>query len=776
MLAAGLLTFTLTTPGIAEPGAATAAEPSPPTSTAVAPSEPLEPIAAPVLEPLDVHPRTSLTVVEQLRHNHFVRKTLDDGISSEVFDKYLDTLDGGRAYFMAADIEEFEQYRYQLDDALKRGDLEPAFTIFNRYQEHVVDRLQYLIAEIDKGLNHIDFTVDEDIEIDRENSPWPTSQTEQNELWRKRLKAAVLSQKLGDKELDKIAETLSKRYKNRLKQALQTKSEDAFQLYMNAFATTYDPHTQYFSPRTSQNFNINMSLSLEGIGAVLKSEDDHTSVVRLVPAGPADKSGDLEVADRIISVGQGEKGPLIDVVGWRLDDVVELIRGPKGSTVRLEVIPAKSEDEISNVISIVRNKVQLEEQAAQAKLLTLNQEGQEYRIGVIDVPTFYMDFRASQQNDPSARSTTRDVQRLITALKEDGIDGLIIDLRSNGGGSLQEADTMTGLFIESGPTVQVKGTRRRANVYADTDDMVAWEGPLAVMVNRLSASASEIFAGAIQDYGRGVIIGSQTFGKGTVQTLIPLNRGQLKITAAKFYRVSGQSTQHHGVLPDVSFPAMFDAEQIGESSLDDAMVGDTIQPAIYDHSESIQALLPELQRRHEHRVEDNVDFNYYRAISAKSKEASQRTHLSLNEQTRRTEKAEDDQWRLDLENSLRAAKGKPLADSLDHLDELLEAEDEASEQSTASAETDAAEDASGEETDNTSKMAEANTNDESDAIETIEAVEDDALLEEAGRVLLDLMGLSMQIAQLENLPTETASVDARVQLPQPTADATNTDG
>lgn len=775
LLAVGLLSCTVIAHGVV----GDVAEPDAPAMDAPTSTAPAEPVVAPMLEPLDVHPRTSLTVVEQLRHNHFVKKTLDDGISSEVFDKYLETLDGGRAYFLAADIEAFEQYRYQLDDALKRGNLEPAFTIFNRYQEHVVERLQYLIAEIDKGLQDIDFTVDEDIEIDRENSPWPATQAEQDELWRKRLKAAVLSQKLSDKELDKIAETLSKRYKNRLKQALQTKSEDAFQLYMNAFATTYDPHTQYFSPRTSQNFNINMSLSLEGIGAVLKNEDDHTSVVRLVPAGPADKSGDLEVADRIISVGQGEQGPLIDVVGWRLDDVVELIRGPKGSTVRLEIIPADSEDEISGVISIVRNKVQLEEQAAQAKLLTLNQDGQEYRMGVIDVPTFYMDFRASQQNDPNARSTTRDVQRLISALKQDGIDGLIIDLRSNGGGSLQEADTMTGLFIESGPTVQVKGTRRRANVYADIDDMVAWEGPLAVMVNRLSASASEIFAGAIQDYGRGVIIGSQTFGKGTVQTLIPLNRGQLKITAAKFYRISGQSTQHHGVLPDVSFPAMFDAEQIGESSLEDAMIGDTIQPAIYDHSESIQALLPELQRRHELRVEDNVDFSYYRAISAKSKEASQRTHLSLNEQTRRNEKAEDDQWRLDLENSLRAAKGKPLADSLDHLDDLLEAEEEAEKEA---AETADADDNSAAETSEAVAQVDPTTADKAAsravdaAKDSIDAVEDDAMLEEAGRVLLDLIGLSMQIAQLNNTSAETASVDASVQLPQPTAEATNTDG
>ncbi len=760
LLAVGLLSFNV----LAQSGAADAAA-----------AEATEQVTVPELQPLDVHPRTSLTVVEQLRHNHFVRKPLDDGISSEVFDKYLETLDGGHAYFLASDIAEFEPYRYQLDDALKRGDLEPAFTIFNRYQQRVVERLQFLLAKIEAGLDTIDFSVDEDIEIDRAESPWPVSQAEQDDLWRKRLKAAVLSQKLGDKELDKIAETLTKRYKNRLKQALQTKSEDAFQLYMNAFASTYDPHTQYFSPRTSQNFNINMSLSLEGIGAVLKSEDDHTSVVRLVPAGPADKSGDLSVADRIISVGQGEKGPLIDIVGWRLDDVVELIRGPKGSTVRLEIIPAESDDEISEVISITRNKVELEEQAAQAKLLTLNQDDQEYRIGIIDVPTFYMDFRANQQNDPNARSTTRDVERLIDALKADGIDGLIIDLRSNGGGSLQEADTMTGLFIETGPTVQVKAARRRANVYADMDERVAWDGPLAVMVNRLSASASEIFAGAIQDYGRGVIIGSQTFGKGTVQTLIPLNRGQLKITAAKFYRVSGQSTQHQGVIPDVSFPELFDIDQVGESSLDDAMPWDTIQPAIYDQSDNIQMLLPELQRRHEQRVADNIDFNYYRAFSAKSKEAGLRTHVSLNEETRRSEKAEDDQWRLDLENSLRAAKGKPLADSLEHLDDLLDAEEKAEEEK--------GKDAATKETptegaaDILAGTADQPEQGEGGAVtDVIETVEDDAMLEEAGRVLLDLIGLSMQVAQLESLSTDTASVDPASQLPQPTADAANTDG
>lgn len=722
-----------------------------------------------ILEPLEVHPRTSLTVVEQLRHNHYVKKPLDDAISSDVFDNYLDALDPGRAYFMAADVAEFEQYRYALDDALKRAQLEPAFEIFNRYQARIIDRLQYLVDQAENGIAEFDFTADEEIEIDRENSPWPADEAQLNDLWRKRLKAAVLAMRLNDKPAEEISELLTKRYKNRLKQALQTKSEDAFQVYVNAFATTYDPHTQYFSPRTSQNFNINMSLSLEGIGAVLKAEDDYTSVVRLVPAGPADKADNIDVADKIISVGQGEAGPLIDVVGWRLDDVVELIRGPKGSTVRLEIIPGDSDDDVSKVIAIERDSVQLEEQAAQAKLLTLNQGDSELRVGVIDIPTFYVDFRAMQQGDPDARSTTKDVKNLIAQLRQEEVDALIIDLRNNGGGSLQEADTLTGLFIESGPTVQVKSARRRANVYADTDDSVTWDGPMAVMVNRLSASASEIFAGAIQDYGRGIILGGQTFGKGTVQTLIPLNRGQLKITAAKFYRVSGQSTQHQGVLPDIAFPDLYDNDQIGESSLEDAMPWDMIKPAIYDASTELAPMFTELQKRHENRVADNVDFAYFRALAEKSKEASQRTHVSLNEATRRAEKAEDDQWRLDLENSLRIAKGKEAATSLDHLEELEEAENDkdADAEETADSQASSAEAVASEVAD----TPVSNTEED----EAIGLVEDDAMLEEAGRILLDMIGLTNQFAQLESVPVDPAITAATLPVPQPQANA-DTDG
>ncbi len=664
---------------------------------------------APSLEPLDVHPRTLLTIVEQLRHNHFLDKKLDDSLSSEILDNYLDMLDGARVYFTATDVAELEKYRAKLDDALIRGNLEPAFEIFNTYQQRLTERLQFLLDQIDAGLAEMDFSLDEAVVIDREAAPWPRDQAELDDIWRKRLKAAALTMKLNGKPIEEIEELLGKRYKNRLKQAAQTKSEDAFQVYVNAFATSYDPHTQYFSPRTSQNFNINMSLQLEGIGAVLRNEDEYTSVVELVPAGPADKSGVLSPSDRIVSVGQGEDGPLIDVVGWRLDDVVELIRGPKDSTVRLEVIPHTATDTTTRIVTITRDAVQLEEQAAQKKLLTLNQGGEEHRIGIIEVPTFYADFKAIQQGDPNYKSTTRDVRRLIDELKAENIDALVIDLRNNGGGSLQEADAMTGLFIKSGPTVQVKSANRRPSIYADNDDSVAWEGPMAVLVNRLSASASEIFAGAIQDYERGLIIGSQTFGKGTVQTLIPLNRGQLKITAAKFYRVSGQSTQHQGIIPDIEFPEIYDAERIGESSLEDAMPWDMISPAVYPRGDDIHPLLAELNARHQQRVADDPDFNYMRALALKTREDAKQTHLSLNEQVRSAEQKRDEAWRLDLENALRAAKGKEPLASLEDLEAAAAARDDEDEDPS-----------------------------------------EDAMLRESGNILVDYMVLTRQVALAEH--------------------------
>ncbi len=700
------------------------------------------------LEPLDAHPRTSRSIVEQLRHHHYLNKPLNDNTSSQIFDKYLSVLDRGRAYFLISDIQAMEKYRYELDDALRDGNLNPAFEMFNRYQTQLIDRLEFLLALLDQGLDKMNFNVEESIEIDRENSPWAKSQSELDNLWRKRLKATVISSKLNDKALPEIQETLTKRYKNRLKQAKRTKSEDAFQLYVNAYAATYDPHTQYFSPRISENFNINMSLSLDGIGAVLKTEDDYTEVVRLIPSGPADKSGFIKASDRIIAVGQGKNAPLIDVVGWRLDDVVELIRGPKGSVVRLEVEFDREADNANKIISITRNTVKLEEQSAKKKLLTIVVDDVEHKVGVISIPTFYLDFKAIQNGDPEPKSTTRDVERLLLELEEEGAEALVVDLRNNGGGSLQEADKLTGLFIPAGPTVQIKQARRRASIYSDKDGRIAWEKPMAVLVNRLSASASEIFAGAIQDYGRGLIIGSQTFGKGTVQTLVPLNRGQLKITQAKFYRISGGSTQHQGVVPDIEFPELYDVDRVGESSLEDALPYDTIKPAIYRTADELLPFLGTLQARHAARAKNDAEFQYLDALALRSIENRKRTHISLNETTRKQEKLDDDAWRLKLENQLRLAKGEVPVSSLDELDEIHEAK------ALAKSEAKKITDAKAENADDDS-LAKANPELMEPPESGIEEEDDerDALSEEAGQILLDYIQLSRQLANLD-LKTE----------------------
>jgi len=621
------------------------------------------------LEPLAIHPRTSLTIVDQIRHNHFIKKPLDDSASSEIFDKYVNTLDPGHAYLLQPDLDSLNKYRYRLDEALKHGDLKPAFAIYNTFHARLLKRLDALIVGLEDGVDKIDFDADEKLQIDRETAPWSESEAANDALWERRIKASILSMKLNERDLGDIQDLLLKRYRNRLKQARQTRSEDAFQLYINAFASTYDPHTQYLSPRSSENFNMSMSLSLQGIGAVLRTEDDYTSVVRLVTAGPADKAGELRPSDRIVSVGQGERGKLIDVVGWRLDDVVELIRGPKGTIVRLELVDNSGDEESSRVIRIKRDTVKLEEQAAQKKVFTLESELGDVRIGVLEIPTFYVDFNAVRRGEKNFRSTTRDVSRLIEELKAEGLDGLVVDLRSNGGGSLQEAQSLTGLFIRKGPTVQVRKARRpNARVYRDEDERTAWDGPLAVLVNRLSASASEIFAGAIQDYQRGLVIGTQTFGKGTVQTLVPLNRGQLKITEAKFYRVSGDSTQHQGIVPDISYPDVFGIDNIGESTLEDALAWDTIKPAAYRETNNVQPYLERLRVNHERRVAQDPDFAYLRSLSNWRREKRAETHISLNQTTRVIEKEADDVWRLDLENALLIAKGEDPVTSLKGLE------------------------------------------------------------------------------------------------------------
>jgi len=667
----------------------------------IAPGTPFQP-----LEPSREHAMTTQQIMNTLLRGHYEHQRLNDDLSTQVLDALFDDIDSSRSYFLKSDIDGFEKYRYVLDEALSRGDMRPAFDIFNRYQQRVSERLSFLLNEVKENAGDYKFDQDERLDLDRENAPWANTTAELDDLWRKRLKNSMLNLKMAGKENDAILELLGKRYQNQLNRVHQSKSEDAYQTFMNAVTRSFDPHTQYFSPRNTENFNINMSLSLQGIGAVLQTEDEHTKVVRLVPGGPASKAGNLEPADKIIGVGQDDSD-IVDVIGWRLDEVVDLIRGPKSTKVRLEILPANSSGSDSKVITIVRDEVKLEEQSAQKEIIEVQDGEHTRKLGVIDIPTFYIDFQGRMENKPDYRSTTRDVSKLINELKEEGIEGLVIDLRNNGGGSLEEAITLTGLFIPQGPVVQVRSTHGRVEVLPDTDPSVLYDGPMTVLVNRLSASASEIFAGAIQDYGRGLIVGGQTFGKGTVQSLRPLRSGQLKITQAKFYRVSGDSTQHQGVIPDILFPSLFDKEKIGESALEEALPWDTIRPAQFSHSGQVDDDLPSLQAMHDKRIASNPDFRFLREQKALIMELREKTKVSLNEKTREEERQENDDKRLALENERRKAKGMELLTSLDD-------ETEADDTSAA---------------------------DDKDADK---AEEDDALLMEAGHILVDFMNIESQ--------------------------------
>ena len=614
--------------------------------------------------------KTAVEIVEQLSKKHYRNQELNDDLSSRYFDDYLKALDPAKNYFLKADIAEFEKWRTKFDDGLKKGDLSHAFAIYNRYNERVEKRLTAVIDQLTDEETKFDFTVKESIVVDWENSEWPATQAEADDLWRKRLKFNLLNLVLTDKTLEESKTTIQKRFSNQLRRLQQQDGEEAFSLMMNVFTMLYDPHTNYLSPRTSENFNINMALSLEGIGAVLQSEDEYTKVMRLVPAGPAAKQGDLKPADRIIAIGQGVEGEMVDVVGWRLDEVVDLIRGKKDTIVRLEVLPAKASPGNSKTISIKRETVKLEEQAAKKHVFEVASQDQRFKIGILDIPTFYMDFEAYRKRDPNYKSTTRDVFNLLGELSKENVDGIIIDLRENGGGSLQEAASLTDLFVDPGPVVQIRQSNQVISRNYRSFSPAVYRGPIVVLVDRLSASASEIFAGAIQDYGRGIIIGTQSFGKGTVQSMMPLVQGDLKITESKFYRISGDSTQHRGVVPDVILPSLIDMEEVGESSYDNALAWDRIHPAKHDTYFNIPALLPRINAEHKKRLKTDPDFIFLNEQMALAEENNAKKEISLHKETREKEQKELEERTLKMENHRRQAKGlEPYATYADIKDD-----------------------------------------------------------------------------------------------------------
>jgi carboxyl-terminal processing protease len=513
--------------------------------------------------------------------------------------------------------------------------------------------MNYVSELIDKPF---DFTVDETYNTDREKALWPKNTAEANELWRKMIKSQALSLKLSGKKPEEISKTLKERYENQQKALSKFTSEDVFSEYINAFSSAVDPHTTYFSPAASDNFKIDMSLSLEGIGASLRTDNDYTKVAEIIAGGPAFKTKLLRKDDRIVAVAQGTDGKMVDVVGWRIDEVVKLIRGPKGTTVRLQIIPAGADEAgLPKEITLVRDKIKLEEAAAKKEIVPITQNGKTMRMGVITIPTFYMDYEDAQKGNKNYNSTSRDVRRMIKELNAEKIDGLIIDLRNNGGGSLSEAIELSGLFIPDGPVVQVRDASGKVDVMKDPDPSQVYTGPLAVLINRFSASASEIFAGAIQDYKRGVVIGEQTYGKGTVQNMVGLDRfmrnegeklGDLKLTIAKFYRVTGSSTQHKGVSPDIQLPSRFSAEEFGESSQPSALPWDQIKSTSFKPANNVSpALVSKLEANSEKRLKTDPEWKQYQSAIEELKKAQKKSEISLQEAKRKKERDELEQKR-----------------------------------------------------------------------------------------------------------------------------------
>jgi len=617
------------------------------------------------LEPGPQHAKSTVLISELVKNYHYSRPELNDELSSLILNRYIEALDPNKHFFLAGDIQKFEQYRYDLDNAFRDADPGAAFDIYNVFRSRVHERIEHALDLLHQTP---DFTRDEVYRIDYEDAAWAEKPSQLDELWRKRVKNDYLALKLAGKDKEKIVDTLEKRYQQVVRRANQQEANDVYQLFVNSYTTSIDPHSSYFSPHSSENFNINMRLSLEGIGAALRSKNEYTQVQRIIKGGPADMSGQLKARDMIIGVAQ-DQGEMIDVIGWRLQDVVELIRGPKGSVVRLLLQPHSSGvDGPSREITLVRDKIKLEEQAAKSSVIEVPAGRKNIKIGVIDVPTFYLDFDARSRGDKNYKSTTRDVRKIIRDLQSQRVDGIVIDLRSNGGGSLSEATELTGLFIKSGPVVQVKGTRGDIEINEDPDDSVAYTGPLAVLVNRYSASASEIFAGAIQDYGRGIIIGEPTFGKGTVQTLVDLNRfdrgesdlGQLKVTIAQFFRVNGDSTQHRGVRPDIVFPTVIDSTDQGERSLDNALPWAKVAPADYEKTSSGWFNLTTLRNKHKSRIAEDAGFIYLVDTAKSINHLQDQKSVSLSEKIRRNERNNRRKHALEFENKFRQSRGLKL--------------------------------------------------------------------------------------------------------------------
>ncbi len=610
-------------------------------------------------------------VVALVSNYNYKKVPLNDSLSKVVFDAYIKNVDPSRIYFFENEINQFTLARNDYDDYLLMGELSQPFNIFIMYMERYLNRMNFILSKLDA--EKFEFTEEESIVFNREKQPWFKSQEESDNYWTKRLRYDLLNLKIAGSDEAKSKETLKKRYQNLVTQAEKVNSYDAFQAFMSAYTESVDPHTNYFNPSNAANFNIDMSRSLEGIGATLRMDNEFVTVNAITPGGPADKSGLVNVDDKFIAVAQGKDGEFTDIVGWRLDNAIQLIRGAKGTTVRLKVVSKGQDVATPKIIELVRDKIILQDQSAKKDIKEIKQNGKTYKIGIIDIPAFYMDFKAYQSGDPNYKSTTRDVKLILDSLRAEKVDAVVVDLRSNGGGSLVEAIDLTGLFIKTGPVVQVRDTKNKIEVGEDEDESIAWDGPLTVMIDRFSASASEIFAGAIQDYGRGIIVGTQSFGKGTVQNAIDLDQvisnksnkvvgkentyGQINLTVAKFYRVNGSSTQNKGVTPDINFPMIYPADKYGESAEKSALPWDEIKKSNYKPVASLQATIKTLSDKHDKRMKTNKEYAYMLDDIKKFKESEEEKATPLNEMQMKKERDENEQKSLDRENERRVARG-----------------------------------------------------------------------------------------------------------------------
>ena len=671
-------------------------------------------------------------ILERLATGHYRSQSIDDSLSERYLTEYIRILDSGKNYFLQSDIDEFDQWKYVLDDLSKRGDISPGFIMFNRLRDRAKDRLQSVLTLLEDSSYKFVLDGSNTITIDGDERGWFQSEPDANSFWEKRIPDSLIRLLLNDKDQEEARKLLIKRYQTQIKQFEQRDSQDVLQIYANALASLYDPHTAYFSPRRNENFQISMSLSLEGIGAELTTEDEYTKVIRVIPGGPADLHGSLKAEDKIVGVGQDEED-IVDVIGWRIDDVVALIRGAKGTSVRLEYIPANGDSSNTKIIKILRDKVKLEDKSAQSQILEIEQSGKTLSIGVIEIPAFYMDFEAYRARDPNFKSTTRDVYNLIKELKDSKVDGIVLDLRSNGGGSLFEATSLTDLFIDRGPVVQIRDSNQRVQRNNRAYRAAAYDGPLLVMINRLSASASEIVAGALQDYGRALVVGSQSFGKGTVQDVTPLSKGQLKLTISKFYRVSGDSTQHRGILPDIEFPSTYDFEEVGESQQDNALPWDRIRRVPHNTKTDLQPLIGALTENHTKRRQSDPDFvSLVDKIELSDNWDSQKT-LSLNLEKRRLRSESWEKQLFAIENKRRQAKGLNIFEDLESWRGSGEEKQDSVDQDT-------------------SKTEELATSIDIENEENI--LEEDPMLYEAGNVLGDQIMMTT-----ENSPSKLAAID-----------------